>query len=151
MAQAGLLIKFRRLLGLFAFFYASLHMLTRAALYNGFSPSATAADIIKRRFVTAGMTTYLLLLPLALTSTNWAIRKMGGKRWNRLHKLIYVAGVCAIIHYWWGVKPRGGHADRHDGRSGRAVSGAAGAGMGAEAKDASGYGLTHSSANTYAL
>ena len=99
------LIKFRRLLGLFAFFYASLHMLTWVALYNGFSPSAMAADVVKRRFVTAGMATYLLLLPLALTSTNWAIRKLGGKRWNRLHKLIYVAAVCAIIHYWWGVKP----------------------------------------------
>jgi methionine sulfoxide reductase heme-binding subunit len=98
------LIRFRRLLGLFAFFYASLHMLTWVALYNGFSPSAMAADIVKRRFVTAGMTAYLLLAPLAATSTNWAIRKLGGKRWNRLHQLIYLAGVCAIIHYWWGVK-----------------------------------------------
>ena len=98
------LIKFRRLLGLFVFFYATLHMLTWVALYNGFNPSAMAADIVKRRFVTAGMTTYLFLAPLAATSSNWAIRKMGGKRWSRLHQLIYVATVVAIIHYWWGVK-----------------------------------------------
>ena len=99
------LIKFRRLLGLFVFFYASLHMLTWVALYNGFSPSAMAADIVKRRFVTAGMTTYLLLAASRpAPSTNWAIRKLGGKRWNRFIKLIYVAAVCAIIHYWWGVK-----------------------------------------------
>lgn len=98
------LIKFRRLLGLFVFFYATLHMLTWVALYNGFNPSAMAADIVKRRFVTAGMTAYLLLAPLAATSTNWAIRKMGGKRWARLHQLIYVAAGVAIVHYWWGVK-----------------------------------------------
>jgi len=99
------LIKFRRLLGLFAFFYGSLHMLTYVALYSGFNVQAMAADIAKRRFITMGVAAYLLLLPLALTSTTWAIRKLGGRQWNRLHKLIYVAIVCGVIHYWWQVKP----------------------------------------------
>ena len=63
------------------------------------------ADIAKRRFITAGVAAYLLLLPLALTSTTWAIRKLGGKNWNRLHMLIYVAAICGVIHYWWQVKP----------------------------------------------
>jgi methionine sulfoxide reductase heme-binding subunit len=98
------LIKFRRLLGMFAFFYATLHLLTWVALYNGFDTASMAADFLKRRYITAGITAWLLLLPLALTSTNWAIRKMGGKNWNRLHKLIYAAAVCGIIHYWWQVK-----------------------------------------------
>jgi sulfoxide reductase heme-binding subunit YedZ len=99
------LIKFRRLLGLFAFFYGTLHMLTYVALYSGFNVQAMAADIAKRRFITAGVAAYLLLVPLALTSTTWAIRKLGGKRWNRLHKLVYAAIVCGVIHYWWQVKP----------------------------------------------
>jgi len=99
------LIKFRRLLGLFAFFYASLHLLTYVALYAGFNVNAMAADIARRRFITIGVAAWLLLLPLAATSTNWAIRKLGGKRWNRLHKLVYVAAVFGVIHYWWQVKP----------------------------------------------
>jgi len=99
------LVKFRRLLGLFAFFYATLHLGTYIALYAGFDINTMAADIAKRRFITAGVAGWLLLLPLAATSTNWAIRKMGGKRWNRLHKLVYVAAVCGVIHYWWQVKP----------------------------------------------
>jgi methionine sulfoxide reductase heme-binding subunit len=98
------LIKFRRLLGLFAFFYATLHMLTWVALYNNFDVHAMLADVTKRRFITMGVAAYLLLLPLALTSTTWAIRKLGGKNWNRLHKLIYLAVVCGDIHYWWQVK-----------------------------------------------
>jgi sulfoxide reductase heme-binding subunit YedZ len=103
--RLGWLIKLRRLLGLFAFFYASLHLLTYIALYAGFDVNAMAADIAKRRYITVGMAAWLLLLPLAATSTNWAIRKLGGKRWNRLHKLVYVAAVCGVIHYWWQVKP----------------------------------------------
>ncbi len=98
------LIKFRRLLGLFAFFYATVHMLTYVALYSGFSVQAMADDIVKRRFITMGVAAYVLLVPLAVTSTNWAIRKLGGKRWNRLHKLVYVAAICGVIHYWWQVK-----------------------------------------------
>jgi sulfoxide reductase heme-binding subunit YedZ len=99
------LIKFRRLLGLFAFFYATLHLLTYVALYAGFDVNTMETDIAKRRFITMGVAAWLLLLPLAATSTNWAIRKLGGKRWAQLHKLVYVAAVCGIIHYWWQVKP----------------------------------------------
>jgi len=62
-------------------------------------------DIAKRRFITIGLAAWLLLLPLAATSTTWAIRKLGGKRWNQLHKLVYLAAVCGVIHYWWQVKP----------------------------------------------
>lgn len=98
------LIRFRRLLGLFTFFYATVHMLTYVALYSGFSVQAMVDDIAKRRFITMGVAAYLLLIPLALTSTTWAIRKLGGKRWNRLHTLIYLAVICGIIHYWWQVK-----------------------------------------------
>ena len=102
--RLGWLIRFRRLLGLFAFFYATVHMLTYVALYSGFSLQAMADDIAKRRFITMGVAAYLLLLPLALTSTTWAIRKLGGRQWNRLHSLIYLAVICGVIHYWWQVK-----------------------------------------------
>jgi sulfoxide reductase heme-binding subunit YedZ len=98
------LIKFRRLIGLFAFFYATVHMLAYVGLYAGFSVQAMIDDIEKRRFITMGVTAYLLLIPLALTSTNWSIRKLGGKRWNRLHKLVYITTICGVIHYWWQVK-----------------------------------------------
>jgi sulfoxide reductase heme-binding subunit YedZ len=99
------LIKFRRLLGLFAFFYATLHLATYIALYMNFDLSVFKTDITKRRFIIMGFSAWLLLLPLAATSTTWAIRKLGGKRWNRLHKLVYFAAICGIIHYWWQVKP----------------------------------------------
>jgi sulfoxide reductase heme-binding subunit YedZ len=99
------LIKFRRLLGLFAFFYATLHMLTWVALYNNFDLQAMLADVARRRYITAGMAAWLSLLPLALTSTAWSIRKLGGKNWNRLHMLIYLAAVCGVAHYWWQMKP----------------------------------------------
>src|SRR5579862_3234270 len=95
----------RKLIGLFAFFYATLHLLTYGALYAGFSVTAMISDIAKRRFITMGLFAWLLLLPLAATSFNWAIRKMGGKNWKRLHQLVYVAAVCGVIHYWWQVKP----------------------------------------------
>lgn len=98
------IIRFRRLLGLFTFFYATLHLLTWVALYAGFDVNRMATDVVKRRYITAGMAAWLLMLPLAATSTNWAIRKLGGKRWNRLHQLIYLAAVCGVVHYWWQVK-----------------------------------------------
>jgi len=103
--QLNWLIKFRRLLGLFAFFYATVHMLAYVALYAGFDVPTMITDITQRKFITAGVTAWLLLLPLALTSTTWAIRKMGGKNWNRLHTLVYAAAICGVIHYWWQVKP----------------------------------------------
>jgi len=99
------LVKFRRLLGLFAFFYATVHLGTYIALYAGFDVNTMVADIAKRRFITIGVVAWLLLVPLAASSTTWAIRKLGGKRWNRLHKLVYLAAVCGVIHYWWQVKP----------------------------------------------
>jgi sulfoxide reductase heme-binding subunit YedZ len=99
------LIQFRRLMGLFAFFYGTVHLLTYVALYAGFDVNTMLADVAKRRFITVGVAAWLLLVPLAATSTTWAIRKLGGKRWNQLHKLVYVAAVCGIIHYWWQVKP----------------------------------------------
>jgi sulfoxide reductase heme-binding subunit YedZ len=103
--RLGWLIKFRRLLGLFAFFYGTIHMLTYVALYAGFDVRTMLDDIAKRKFITVGVAAWLLLVPLAATSTNWAIRKLGGKNWNRLHTLVYVAAVCGIVHYWWQVKP----------------------------------------------
>src|SRR5579863_2997785 len=95
----------RKIIGLFAFFYATLHLFTWIALYTQFNLHAMADDFVKRRYITMGLTAWLLLLPLAATSFNWAIRKMGGKRWKRLHQLVYVAAVCGVIHYWWQVKP----------------------------------------------
>ena len=99
------LIRFRRLLGLFAFFYGTLHLLTYIALYAGFDVNVMLADIEKRRYITIGVAAWLMLVPLAATSTDWSIRKLGGKRWSRLHKLVYLAATCGIIHYWWQVKP----------------------------------------------
>jgi len=98
------LVQFRRLIGLFVFFYATLHMLTWLGLYAGFDLNTMATDLTKRRFIIMGMATWLLLLPLALTSTTWAIRKLGGKNWNKLHMLIYLAALTAGVHYWWKVK-----------------------------------------------
>ena len=98
------LVQFRRLIGLFVFFYATLHMLTWLGLYAGFDPSTIKTDVLKRRFIIMGVTTWLLLLPLAATSTTWAIRKLGGKNWNRLHMLIYLTAFTAMAHYWWKVK-----------------------------------------------
>jgi sulfoxide reductase heme-binding subunit YedZ len=100
----SLLIQFRRLLGLFAFFYGTLHMITYVALYAGFDVNTMLSDIAKRKFITIGVAAWLLLLPLALTSTTWAIRKLGGKNWQRLHRLVYLAAICGVIHYWWQVK-----------------------------------------------
>jgi sulfoxide reductase heme-binding subunit YedZ len=99
------IIRFRRMLGLYAFFYGTLHLLTYVWLYAGFSLSAMIDDITKRRFITAGLTAWTLMLPLALTSTTWSIRKLGGKNWNRLHRLAYFSAIAGIVHYWWGVKP----------------------------------------------
>jgi len=98
------LVRFRRMLGLYAFFYACLHLMTYVWLYAGFSWSAMVDDISQRRFITAGLAAWLMLVPLALTSTTWSIRKLGGKNWNRLHWLTYAAAISGVVHYWWGVK-----------------------------------------------
>lgn len=98
------LIRFRRMLGLYAFFYACLHLMTYVWLYAGFSWAAMVDDISQRRFITAGLAAWLMLVPLALTSTAWSIRKLGGRNWNRLHWLTYAAAIAGVVHYWWGVK-----------------------------------------------
>jgi methionine sulfoxide reductase heme-binding subunit len=98
------MVRFRRLLGLFAFFYGCLHLLTWLWLYSGFSLAAMADDLGKRPYIMAGMTAWLLLVPLAATSTNWSIRKLGGKRWQALHRLAYVSATSGVVHYWWIVK-----------------------------------------------
>ena len=98
------LIRFRRMLGLFAFFYGSLHLMTYIWLDKFFNVHEMLHDILKRRFITAGITAWLLMLPLALTSTKGWIRRLGGKRWQRLHRLIYFSAVAGVIHFVWLVK-----------------------------------------------
>ena len=98
------LIGLRRMLGLFAFFYGTLHLMTWLWLDKFFDPHEMLADIVKRRFITAGMTAFTLMIPLALTSTRWAIRKLGGQRWQALHRLIYFSAAAGVIHYIWLVK-----------------------------------------------
>ena len=98
------LINFRRMLGLFAFFYGTLHLMTWVGIDKFFDVHEMLADVAKRRFITAGMTAYALMIPLALTSTKWSIRKVGGKRWQALHRLIYFSAAAGVIHYIWLVK-----------------------------------------------
>jgi len=98
------LIRFRRLLGLFAFFYACLHFTTYIWLDKFFDLSEMWKDIAKRKYITVGFTAFLLLIPLAVTSTSASIRRLGGKRWQRLHRLIYFSAALGVIHYYWLVK-----------------------------------------------
>jgi sulfoxide reductase heme-binding subunit YedZ len=98
------LIRFRRMLGLFAFFYACLHFTTYIWLDKFFDLSEMWKDIAKRKYITVGFTAFLLLIPLAVTSTAGWIRRLGGKRWQRLHRLIYVSAALGVIHYYWLVK-----------------------------------------------
>jgi sulfoxide reductase heme-binding subunit YedZ len=98
------LIRFRRLIGLFAFFYACLHFATYLWLDHNFDMHAIVKDVAKRPYVTAGFTAFMLQIPLAVTSTTGWIRRLGGKRWQRLHRLIYVSAIAAVIHYYWLVK-----------------------------------------------
>jgi sulfoxide reductase heme-binding subunit YedZ len=94
------IIQFRRMLGLFAFFYATLHFLTYVTLDLFFDFSAIAADIVKRPYITVGFTAFLLLVPLALTSTKGSIRRLG-RNWLRLHRLLYVSAALAVLHFYW--------------------------------------------------
>jgi sulfoxide reductase heme-binding subunit YedZ len=98
------LVRFRRMLGLFAFFYGTLHLMTYVWLDKFFDVHEMLHDILKRRFITAGMTAFALMLPLALTSTKGWIRRLGGKRWQRLHRLIYFSAAAGVIHFIWLVK-----------------------------------------------
>jgi sulfoxide reductase heme-binding subunit YedZ len=125
--KLGNLIRFRRLLGLYAFFYATLHLSTYLFLFSGYDlPTVLAGlkaghpgvivdewkavwptildDLKKRRFIQVGLFGWVILLALALTSPAFVMRRMGGKTWARLHKLVYVAGCAGVIHYWWLVK-----------------------------------------------
>ena len=125
--KLGWLVRFRRMIGLFAFFYATLHLLTYVFLFSGFDlPGAFAAvkahdlhtlqqdwlsvwptmveDVKKRRFIQVGLLAWAILLALAVTSPQAIMRRMGGKPWQTLHRLVYGAAVLAIIHYWWLVK-----------------------------------------------
>jgi sulfoxide reductase heme-binding subunit YedZ len=96
--------RIRRELGLFAFFYAALHFLTYLVLDQGFDWAAIVADVVKRPFITAGFAALLLLAPLAATSTTASIRRLGYRRWLRLHQLVYLAGGLAVLHFVWRVK-----------------------------------------------
>jgi sulfoxide reductase heme-binding subunit YedZ len=96
--------RLRRMLGLYAFFYAAAHVTSYVVLDNFFDWPAIAADILKRRYITVGMLALMLLLPLAATSTDAMIRRLGGRRWRRLHRLVYAAAMLAVLHYAWMVK-----------------------------------------------
>ena len=96
-------IKLRRMLGLFSFFYATLHMLTWVVFIHYFDTKFMIQDVVERPFITIGMTVYLVLLTLAVTSNRWAIRQLG-RKWQTLHRLAYAAGIGAVIHFWWLVK-----------------------------------------------
>jgi sulfoxide reductase heme-binding subunit YedZ len=101
--RQGWLIRFRRLLGLFAFFYGCLHFTTFVWLDKFFDYEEMLEDVVKRPFITAGFLAFLLLIPLAATSTSWAIRKMG-RKWQWLHRLIYLSAISGVVHFWWKVK-----------------------------------------------
>ena len=97
------LLRFRRMLGLFAFFYIVLHFLTYAILDQGLDFAAIIEDVIKRPYITLGMTGLLLLIPLAITSTKGMMRRLG-RRWQKLHRLVYVIAIAGVWHFYWQVK-----------------------------------------------
>ena len=99
-----LLIRYRRMLGLFAFFYVCLHFSTWIGLDKWFNWTEMWKDVQKRRFITVGFAGFMLLIPLALTSTAGWIRRLGGKRWQLLHRLVYITAILGVIHYFWLVK-----------------------------------------------
>ncbi len=97
-------LRFRRMVGLFAFFYASLHLGTYVGIDQFFDLPAIAADIVKRKFITIGLLAFLLLVPLAVTSTDRWVRRLGFVRWKGLHRLSYLAAICGVVHFGWRVK-----------------------------------------------
>jgi methionine sulfoxide reductase heme-binding subunit len=98
------LIRFRRMLGLFAFFYALIHFITYIWLDQFFDLHAIMDDVTKRPFIISGVVSFVLMLPLAVTSTKKWIGRLGGKRWQMLHRLIYISGIAGVLHYYWRVK-----------------------------------------------
>jgi sulfoxide reductase heme-binding subunit YedZ len=121
LTKLNLVSPFRRMMGLFAFFYGTLHFVTYVALDRyaglldypgGYFSAATmrklaasiADDVVKRPYITMGFIAFVLMLPLAITSTTGWIRRLGGKKWAALHRLIYITAIAGVIHYWWLVK-----------------------------------------------
>ncbi|TCV81323.1 sulfoxide reductase heme-binding subunit YedZ [Methylomonas methanica] len=104
LSGANWLFRLRRMLGLFAFFYACLHFLTYLVLDQFFDWSAIAKDILKRPYITVGFAAFVLLIPLAVTSTNAMQRRLGGKNWKRLHSLVYLIASAGVVHFAWLVK-----------------------------------------------
>lgn len=98
------LIKFRRMLGLYAFFYGFLHLITYSIFDKSLSISAIVSDVWQRPFIAVGMLAFFLLIPLAVTSTNGMIKRLGGKNWAKLHKLTYLIAILGVIHFWMIVK-----------------------------------------------
>ena len=95
------LVRLRRMIGLFTFFYASLHFTTFLWFDHFFDVAEMLRDVVKRPFITVGFAAFVLLIPLAATSTNAMIKRLGGKRWQWLHRLIYLIAPLAILHFWW--------------------------------------------------
>ena len=98
------LVKVRRMLGLFAFFYGALHLLTYIWFDRLFNFLSVGQDVIRRPFILAGMTAFILMVPLAITSTNKMVKRLGGKGWARLHRLVYLAAIAGVVHFWMLVK-----------------------------------------------
>jgi sulfoxide reductase heme-binding subunit YedZ len=98
------LVKLRRMLGLFAFFYGSLHLLTYIWFDRGFNLLSVGPDVVGRPFILAGMLAFLLMVPLAITSTNKMVKRLGGKRWAQLHRLVYLSVIAGVVHFWMLVK-----------------------------------------------
>jgi sulfoxide reductase heme-binding subunit YedZ len=98
------LVRYRRMAGLFTFAYATIHLSCFVVLDQFFDWGSIAHEISERRWITIGMATWLLLVPLAVTSTDAAVRRLGARRWRRLHRLVYLAGVGGVLHYFWAVK-----------------------------------------------
>ena len=98
------LVKLRRMLGLFAFFYGALHLLTYIWFDRAFNFLSVGEDVAKRPFILAGMTAFVLMVPLAITSTNKMVKRLGGKRWAKLHRLVYLSAIAGVVHFWMLVK-----------------------------------------------
>jgi sulfoxide reductase heme-binding subunit YedZ len=98
------LIRYRRMLGLFAFFYGCLHLVTYSIFDKSLGLAAIVGDVAQRPFIAVGMAAFLMMIPLAVTSTNAMVKRLGGKNWARLHKLTYVAAILGVIHFWMIVK-----------------------------------------------
>ena len=98
------LVKFRRMVGLYAFFYGALHLVTYVWFDRFFNLRSIAGDVAQRPFIAIGMTAFFLMVPLAITSTNRMVKRVGGKRWAMLHRLVYIAAAAGVIHFWMLVK-----------------------------------------------